>query len=240
MNNEVNITKLRIAVVEDEEDLRLSLRDYLFSSGYSVWAVDSAEAFYKQLLIKPVDMVILDIGLPGESGLQVAHHLSNLGGIEIIILSGRSAVEDRVEGLNQGAGRYLVKPIDMCELVANIQSAARTRQSLTAIGKNTNEAGWTLLCTDWILKAPDETPITLTTREFAFLDCLLKGNRQAASRAELAIALTNGKLDGFDYHRIDMVATRLRQKIAAATHIIAPIKTEQGIGFVFTAKCQVR
>lgn len=235
MNNEVNMP--RIAVVEDEEDLRLSLMGYLSSIGYPVWGAGSAEIFYKQLLIQPVEIVILDVGLPGESGLQVAHHLRKLGSIEIIMLSGRSSVEDRIEGLNQGANRYLVKPIDMRELVANIQSATRAREQLAVVD---NASSWTLLRTEWILQTPDGIKIGLTTREFAFIDCLLRGDRQAASRTELAMALVGANLDGFDFHRIDMVVTRLRQKIAAVTRISVPIKTEQGVGFVFTAECRVR
>jgi DNA-binding response OmpR family regulator len=240
MSDEVNITMPRIAVVEDEDDLRLSMMGYLASSGYPVWGADSAEGFYKQLLAAPVEVVILDVGLPGESGLQVARHLRKLGGIEIIILSGRGSVDDRVEGLNQGASRYLVKPVDMRELVANIQSATRVRQQLAIKANSANAASWVLFRADWILQTPDGAQITLTTREFTFVNCLLKGERQAASRGELALALTGGNLDGFDFHRIDMVVTRLRQKIAAVTHIKVPIKTEQGIGFVFTAECRIQ
>lgn len=232
MSNET-ITMPRIAVIEDEEDLRLSLVDYLAARGYPVWGVGSAEAFYKQLLVAPVEVVVLDVGLPGESGLQVAKHLRQIGGIEIIILSGRASVDDRVEGLNQGASRYLVKPVDMRELVANIQSAVRIREHPAAA---TSDASWILLRSDWILQAPDGTRIALTTREFTFLDCLLRGQRQAATRTELAQALSGGNLVGFDFHRIDVLVARLRQKIASATNN-APIKTEQGIGFVFTAKC---
>jgi len=238
MSNEVNITMPRIAVVEDEEDLRLSLVGYLASSGYRVWGVESAEAFYKQLLVAPVEVVVLDVGLPGESGLQVARHLRELGSIEIIMLSGRGSVDDRVEGLNQGASRYLVKPVDMRELVANIQSAVRAREQLVASANGASAASWTLLRADWVLRAPDGTQIALTTREFVFMDCLLRGDRQAANRVELALALTGGNMEGFDFHRIDMVVARLRQKIAAVTPNV-PVKTEQGVGFVFTAKCRM-
>ncbi|EGW22749.1 response regulator receiver protein [Methylobacter tundripaludum SV96] len=239
MSNEMNITMPRIAVVEDEEDLRLSLIGYLASSGYRVWGAESAEAFYKQLLVAPVEVVILDVGLPGESGLQVARHLRELGGIKTIMLSGRGSVDDRVEGLNQGASRYLVKPVDMRELVANIQSAVRAQKQLAAVAGSASAASWTLLRVEWILLAPDGTQIALTTREFAFMDCLLRGSRQAASRVELALALTGGNMEGFDFHRIDMVVARLRQKIAVVT-ANAPIKTEQGVGFVFTAKCKMQ
>ncbi len=239
MSSKSNPTLPKIAIVEDEEDLRASMVDYLSSYGYPVWAVESAEAFYKQLLVSPIDVVVLDIGLPGESGLQVAHHLHELGSIEIIIVSGRSSVEDRIEGLSHGASRYLIKPIDMRELVANIKSSSRVLEKLNmAAGIGTTNQ-WTLQRADWVLLTPEGTPINLTTREFTFIDCLLKGDRQAASRTELAYALSNGKSDGFDYHRIDMIVTRLRQKIAAKTTIKVPIKTEQGIGFMFTAECRV-
>ncbi len=180
-------------------------------------------------------MVILDVGLPGESGLQVAQHLRELTHIEIIILSGRSSVDDRIAGLNQGAARYLVKPVDMRELLANIESATRARESAAVA----NNASWAFLRAKWILQAPDGTQIALTTREFAFLDCLLSNERQAASRAELAQALIGDNLEGFDFHRIDMVVARLRQKIVAEARVNAPIKTAQGVGFIFVAECRV-
>ena len=95
------------------------------ASGYPVWGVGSAEAFYKRYLFDPVELLILDIGLPGEDGISVAQHLRELPQLTVIIVSARNAVDDRLAGLRAGADRYLVKPVDFAELVANIETIDR-------------------------------------------------------------------------------------------------------------------
>lgn len=226
-----------VAVVEDDADLRESMRAYLEARGYPVWVEGSAELFYKHLLTEPVDVVILDIGLPGESGLAVARHLRDMENIEVIILSGRSATEDRLRGLDAGADRYLVKPVDLRELAANIDACAR-RASGQAAAEPSDEC-WQLLRSDWELVSPCGKKIRLTSQEWCFINCLLQGRNQTASRGEIVRALCGADCVGFDFHRIDMIVLRIRQKITRITGKTAPIHTLRSHGFAFSVNCQV-
>ncbi|MDP2852107.1 MAG: response regulator transcription factor [Gallionella sp.] len=115
----------RIAVVEDDADLLDTMLEYLKIQGYPAWGVRNAEDFYRRFAADVVDVVVLDIGLPGEDGISVARHLRDLPDLTIIIVSARDALDDRLVGLKAGADRYLVKPVNLIELVANIEAVGR-------------------------------------------------------------------------------------------------------------------
>ena len=102
----------RIAIIEDDPDLRDTMVDYLQSEGYPAWGVESAEFFYRRYAVEKIDIVIVDIGLPGEDGLSVTAHLHGLPELAVIIVSARGTLDDRLAGLRAGADRYLVKPVD--------------------------------------------------------------------------------------------------------------------------------
>jgi len=123
----LNLSLPKIAVVEDDEDLLDNVVRYLQIHEFDVWGATNAEAFYKQLLKSPVDVVILDINLPSEDGFCVAEYLQDMPEMIVIIISARRSVDDRLKALDLGAERYLVKPVDFNELVANIHAAMRGR-----------------------------------------------------------------------------------------------------------------
>lgn len=233
----------RVAIVEDDADLRESIQAYLAAKGYPVWSAGSAEVFYKQLLIETADIALVDVGLPGESGFAVARHLKEMPGIAVIMLSGHDALEQRLHGLAEGADRYLVKPIDLRELAANIEACHAGRRNLppplapAPVLPYENE--WQLSSPDWELVSPCGARVKLTAREWSFMNGLVKTSGQIATRDDIARALQGGNLAGFDYHRIDMVVMRLRQKIARATGKDAPIRTYPSQGFGFSACCRV-
>ena len=147
----------RIVVVEDDPIQLLSLLDYLHLFGYPAWGADCSEVLYKGLMINPVDIISLDIGLPGEDGLTIAQHLCELPNIAIIILSARATLDDRIIGLATGADHYLVKPIDLAELVANIEEVTRNQSFLAApphnlvIEKLKPSTAWHLNSQHWTL-----------------------------------------------------------------------------------------
>ena len=106
-------SKPSIAIVEDDSDQLHSIEEFLLDSGYSVWGACSAEAFYKGFTVQPVDVVLLDLGLPGEDGLSVASLLKSRPEVGVIILSARDSLDDRLAGMRAGADRYLVKPVNL-------------------------------------------------------------------------------------------------------------------------------
>lgn len=112
--------KPRVAVVEDEDDLRDNMLYFLKAYGYPVWGVESGEALFQRLLADEADVLVLDIGLPGEDGFAVARRAAQLRSMAVIILSGRDAETDRLTGLDCGAGLYLIKPVDLRKLMASI------------------------------------------------------------------------------------------------------------------------
>ena len=113
-------TQPRVAVVEDDDDLRDNMLYFLKASGYPVWGVESGEALFRRLLVDEADVLLLDIGLPGEDGLAVARRAAQLRSMAIIILSGRDSENDRQAGLDAGADAYFVKPVDLRVLIASI------------------------------------------------------------------------------------------------------------------------
>lgn len=226
----------RVAIVEDEEDLRDSIVDFLGAHGYPAWGVDSGEALYRRWLVEKVDVLVLDVGLPGESGFAVAQHASQLRNVAVIILSGRDTVDDRLTGLRCGADRYLVKPVDLRELVANIDAAWRALSPRA--GGGTAATAWRLDKQKWSLFAPDGKSVSLTSKEYQFIRCLIDANGEPVSKAMLVPAL-GGNMASFDYHRIDLILARLRKKTTETIGATLPVKTLQSFGFVFTAQCEL-
>lgn len=112
--------KPRVAVVEDDDDLRDNLLYFLNAYGYPVWGAESGEAFFQRLVANEVDVLVLDVGLPGEDGFAIAQRAAQLRTMAVIILSGRDSENDRQTGLDSGADLYLVKPVDLREIRARI------------------------------------------------------------------------------------------------------------------------
>lgn len=229
MNTSSSLTPTRIALVEDDEDLRDTYTEFLQSLGYRVWGSASAEGFYKRLAVDPVDLVLLDIGLPGEDGISVATHLRNLPQVAVIIVSARDGVSERINGLKAGADRYLVKPVDLMELAANIEAVVR--RPVTPEANPTGAAvGWHLDRKSWRLMAPDGQSFLATTREFAMLSCLFEAQGKTVTREVLA-----EKMFGFratnSSERIAVVVGRLRKKSLAMLGQELPVKAIHSVGY---------
>ena len=249
----------RIALVEDDLDLLQSTEEFLTAAGYSVWGVSSAEAFYRRFIIDPIDVVILDIGLPGEDGLSVAALLQANPSIAVIILSARDAVEDRLAGLRAGADRYLVKPVSLRELAANIDAVSKrmrlphgkplldlprqpTRPAPTTHAPNAMAAEpsgdpWCISIQDWILHAPNGSAIKLTAREFALLHKLIAVQGQAVPKKDLADEIFGHRITNGS-ERLNVLVARLRRKAINTIALELPIRTAHQIGYAFTAPAE--
>lgn len=120
---------LTVCVVEDNEDLREDIVETLCEAGFDVRGFPASRELYASMLAAPCDIAILDIGLPGEDGFSIMRRLCKVGSMGIIMLTARSAIDDRVRALTQGADAYLVKPVDLAELQAVVLSMGRRLRS---------------------------------------------------------------------------------------------------------------
>lgn len=231
----------RIAVVEDDIDLLDTMLEYLQAQGYSAWGVCNAEDFYRRFSADVVDVVVLDIGLPGEDGISVAHHLRELPNLTFIIVSARDALDDRLVGLKAGADRYLVKPVNLAELVANIEAVGRrpaytvSSSAMERIQEETPKDGiWHLAKQDWRLTGPDGKALDLTAREFLLLKCLFEANGETVSKRVIADKIIGPRILNSD-ERLDVMLARLRKKCMDTLGQPLPIKTVHQVGYAFTA-----
>lgn len=241
-------SKPSIAIVEDDTDQLHSIEEFLLDSGYSVWGAASAEAFYKGFTVQPVDVVLLDLGLPGEDGLSVASLLKSRPEVGVIILSARDSLDDRLAGMRAGADRYLVKPINLMELAANIDATAsrlapRTAADplgalATAAVPAAQPACWVLAIKDWVLSSPRGQCLQLTTHEFMFLQQLLRADGQPVPKRDLSTHLFGARAQN-GAERLNLLLTRLRKKAAEAFSEPLPVKTLHQIGYAFTASAQL-
>lgn len=239
--------KPRIAIVEDDSDQLHSIEEFLLDSGYQVWGAGSAEAFYRRFMAQPVDVVILDIGLPGEDGLAVAALLKDKPDVAVIILSARDSLSDRLSGLRAGADRYLVKPVNLLELAANIDAVGNrlARSSTATPGGEPNRQGgdmprgqWDLAMQDWVLTSPQGKSLSLTTHEFALLQRLIKAQGQAVTKRDLTDQIFGPRAQNGS-ERLNLLVTRLRKKATEALAEPLPIKTLHQIGYAFTGAARL-
>lgn len=221
---------MNIVVVEDEEALREEIVFHLQRADHAVTGVGSAAALYRHLSIAVVDLIVLDLGLPDEDGLSVAAHLQARG-YGLVILTARSAMEDRILGLQQGADAYLIKPVDFGLLNATIASVFRR---LGALPPNPSAfpAEWRLDSANWTLRSPDGQTISLTAKESILLKTLFAIPGEAVDRRTLNRVL-QADSDDLDYRRLEALVSRLRHKIAQHTPLLLPIKTVHGVGYAF-------
>lgn len=202
------MNRIKLALIEDDRDQRDSLASWLQMDGFAIWAVDSAEAFYKHHSIEPVDIVIVDLGLPGEDGLEVIRHLRSKLTLGIIVVSARSQVSDRLCAIEAGADNFLVKPVVTDELALYIRGLAKRLQPLP-LDKSPTQA-WQLNKQQRELISPNGERIALTSTE-AILLLRLAEHNQAVSRQDLVQALGENP-EQYDYHRLDVHLSRLRGK----------------------------
>lgn len=231
-------TTARIAIIEDNQDLREELVFFLQSKGYAVWGISTAEAFWKQLHRHPVDIVLVDINLPGEDGFSVVEHLRALGGYGVIVISARGSQQDKLHGLSLGADGYLIKPINFSSLVDNIATLWR-RQCLDQAADSPNDSSpavpapsWTLSRTS--LTSPTGIQVSLTPQEYELLDVLVRHKNEVCSKEQLSSLLFGYEMNP-DTHRIDVIISRIRTK-ARKKGSQLPIRTIFGRGITFIVR----
>lgn len=233
----------RIAVVEDEASLRADVVEYLSACGHVVVGCEDGRALDRALAEHPADLIILDINLPGEDGFSIAKRLRDHSEIGIIMLTARGVNVDRVVGLEIGADVYLVKPVELRELEAQVRSLSRRLQGAAmpaaAGGLATTGAQWVYDQLAWALVSPDGGSTKLTANERVFVSLLVERPGEPVSRSAIFKALGKREWDAGD-RSVDSMVRRLRAKGEEALGRELPIEAVHGTGYAFTAPVAVR
>ncbi|ODU60700.1 MAG: histidine kinase [Comamonadaceae bacterium SCN 68-20] len=219
-----------IAVVEDDEDIRTNVCRFLEKTGMRPWGAESAEDFYVRLLTERADLVVVDLGLPGEGGLSLVRRLAGQG-VPVIVLTAWGDLESRIAGLDAGALQYFVKPTDMHELVAGIRSQLR-RAEVRQPAPEGIATPWRLDAAGAQLVAPNLRTVGLTTRELELMSHLIAAQGALVTKQALVDAMGAGDLEG-GFHRIESQLTRLRRKVQEGTGMGLPVRAVFGKGLVF-------
>ena len=227
-----------VAIVEDEADLRLNLELFLQGCGYPVWGVGSAEALYKQLVTRPTQIIIVDIGLPGEDGFSLIEHLAAANRYGLIAMTARGATADRIQGLKRGADLYFVKPVDLYELEAGIESVLRRLSQVGGRRSEDQPNPWILDTLDNRLRAPGGEALVLTAREIELLAYLMSRPGEVVGKEDLLLHLS-GSTAMDDFHRIETLLYRLRKKAEQALGQGLPVRSVFGRGLSFVGPAQI-
>ncbi|WP_395676713.1 response regulator [Inquilinus sp.] len=225
-----------IAVVDDDAFQRRVLEEYLSRQGYRVSGAESG-AQLRALLARrdPVDLILLDVQMPGEDGFAVARFLRERGNVAIIMVTAASDTVDRVVGLETGADDYVVKPYEPRELVARIKSVLRRsgRNGATPAAAGRLRFGRCILDLDARrLTTLDGDAIALAASEFALLKVFAQHPNRVLSRDRL-LDLTSGReMEPFD-RSIDLRITRIRRKIEVDPSKPEVIRTVRGAGYMY-------
>ncbi len=224
----------RLLVVDDDEGLRDLLVRYLTDNGYQVSGLGDGEAMKRHLLTYPVDLVLLDVMLPGEDGLSLARSLTGPDAPAIIMLSARGEEVDRIVGLEVGADDYLPKPFSHRELLARIAAVLRRRQPPLKEGR-VRRFGPFVVDTDAHRLLRNGEEIALSGAEFALLKVLLDHPDRVLSRDALMELMKGYERAPFD-RMVDVRVTRLRRKIEADPGHPVYLRTVWGEGYLFSPR----
>jgi two-component system OmpR family response regulator len=226
-----------ILIVDDQRDVCDVVQEYLTGEGYRVSTALNGDEMRRVLAQSPVDLVILDLMLPGEDGLALARSLRSESSLGIVIVTGRGDLVDRIIGLEMGADDYLPKPFNLRELLARVKSVLRRIQTQAAERTPTARsrvrfAGWELDLSSRALTAPSGEQVRLTTGEYELLAAFVANANQVLSRDRLLDLARNREAGPFD-RTIDVQVGRLRRKIEDDPQNPSLIKTVRGGGYIF-------
>jgi len=239
--------KNRILAVDDDPLIRSLVRDYLSENGFEVLLAGNGEEMNRALAQEAVDLVVLDVKLPGEDGFSLARALRSCSKVPIIMLTGQGEEIDRVAGLELGADDYLTKPFSPRELLARIRAVLRRREPAAVDGRVPSTAprgdvrayplsGWELSLGSRRLVSPDGRAIDITNGEFALLATFLRAPRVILSRDQL---LEGTRMHADIYDRsIDVQILRLRRKIESDPNQPKLVVTRRGAGYLLDSEVE--
>lgn len=217
-----------IYIVEDDENIREIESYALHNSGYETLCFVTGEELYAAVEERVPDLILLDIMLPGEDGLEILKHLRNMSAartVPIIMVTAKTSELDKVKGLDGGADDYITKPFGVMELISRVKALLRR----AAVGTHKNELsyGSVTLEIDRHCVYVDSQPVSLTFKEFELLRYLLENQGIVLSRDRIM-----DRVWGFDYEgetrTVDMHIKTLRQKLLSGGSMI---KTVRNVGY---------
>jgi two-component system OmpR family response regulator len=232
----------QILIVDDDREIRNLLADYLQTNGYRCFMAAEGQAMWRILDESEIDLVVLDLNLPGDDGLTLCRNLRAKSSIPVIMLTARGEPLDRILGLEMGADDYLPKPFEPRELLARIRSVLRRSHNLTVPHANDKVhflrfAGWSLDLTARHLINPEEMIIVLSGAEFRMLKIFLEHPNRVLNRDQL-LNMTQGRdADPFD-RSIDIQISRIRQKLGEDARSPQIIKTVRNGGYVLAVNVE--
>jgi len=233
-----------ILALDDDPGVRELIADYLAQNDMRVTTVASGQELADVMARETVDLVVLDVRLPGEDGMQIARRLREASGMPILMLTGRAEEADRVMGLELGADDYLTKPFSPRELLARIRALLRRAQAQATVADAMSKVrayrfgGWELNVGLRKLKSPAGTTVDLTNGEFSLLAAFLSAPLRVLARDQLLDLSRLHNAEVYD-RSIDIQILRLRRKIEADPSHPAFIKTERGAGYVFAIPVEI-
>ena len=230
-------TQPHILVVDDHAEIRSLVQRYLGEHGYRVSTAPDGPGMRRVLADAAIDLIVLDLMLPGEDGLVLCRQLRAESNIPVIMLTAMGEETDRIVGLEMGADDYLAKPFNPRELLARIRAvlrridSARERASREA-PKRLCFLGWTLLPAARELIDPKQTLVPLSSAEHALLMALVIRPGRVLSRDQLLDLARGRDSRAFD-RSVDTLVSRLRRKLGDDSRNPQIIKTVRGGGYLF-------
>ena len=231
---------VRLLVVDDDDGVLDMLRRYFTGQGFEVSAAANGAEMREALAQTNVDLVLLDLGLPGEDGFELTRQLRKSWNGALIIITGRGESVDRVVGLELGADDYVTKPFDLRELLARVRSVLRRAAPAAAAGDAASQVAlqfgnFLLIPQSRTLRTTDGATIALTTGEFELLSVFVEHPNRVLSRDDLMERIHGRNAGPFD-RAIDVQIGRLRRKVESDPANPELIKSVRGAGYLFSAR----
>ena len=229
-----------VLAVDDDPSVRQMIADYLGDNQVRVTTLASGREIADVMARETIDLLVLDLRLPGEDGMQIARKLREESDVPIIMLTGRKDEADRVMGLELGADDYLTKPFSPRELLARIRALLRRSRAHETVAEGLARirayrfAGWELNVRLRRLTTPAGATVVLTNSEFNLLAAFLAAPQRVLSREQLLSLSRLHNDEGYD-RSIDVQVGRLRKKLEVEGARESLIRTERGAGYVFAA-----
>ena len=226
-----------ILVVDDDGQIRHLVAKFLRENGHRVTVARDGREMKQALADAAIDLIVLDVMLPGSSGLDLCRELRKTSSTPIIMLTARGSDTDRIVGLEIGADDYLAKPFNPRELLARVNAVLR--RSRATQGKSATQSGHHLIFEGWTLDTqrreltnPDGVVVDLSTGEYDLLLSFLEAPQRVLTREQLLDAAKHRIATGFD-RAIDVQVSRLRRKLDPSEEGQDMIKTIRGTGYMF-------